>query len=161
MEGWSICPRCGGSLNRGHNRLWCERCGEVIYQNALLAAVALVRTPAGLLLVRRAVEPSRGMWGLPGGFVEADESPEEAVVRELAEETGLRGRVRRLVGASSQFSRFYGRQVVILGYEVEADGSPRPGDDALEVAFFPPERLPPLAFPAHRELVRAFLERPA
>jgi len=157
VEGWSICPRCGGNLSRGHNRLRCEQCGEVIYENALLAAVALVCTSEGLLLVRRAVEPSRGMWGLPGGFVEADESPEQAVLRELAEETGLQGRVLRLVGASSQFSRFYGRQVVILGYEVEADGVAQAGDDALEVAFFPPEQLPPLAFPAHQELVQAFL----
>ncbi|MCI4370683.1 MAG: NUDIX hydrolase, partial [Thermoplasmata archaeon] len=58
-----------------------------------------------LLLVLRAREPFRGTWALPGGFVEAAESVEDAVVRELREETGLRARTVGLVGVYSQPGR--------------------------------------------------------
>lgn len=60
---------------------------------------AIVHDRVGrLLLIRRGREPGRGLWSLPGGRVEPGESEPEAIVREMAEETGLRIRVLRLVG---------------------------------------------------------------
>jgi len=157
-----FCPYCGSPLERrrtheGRERAYCPRCERWIYENPVPAVAALVYRPGqGVLLVRRGVPPKEGEWALPSGFLELDESPEEAVLRELAEETGLTGVLRGLVAVASQPSRYYGR-VVVIGYEIQADGgTPRAGDDAREVAFF--VEPPPLAFEAHQILLDTFLQ---
>ncbi|SCG43165.1 NUDIX domain-containing protein [Micromonospora coxensis] len=73
----------------------CAACGETVWRNPLPVAVALlpVRTDAGLglVVVRRDIEPARGLLALPGGFIEYGEEWSQALVRELWEETGLVG----------------------------------------------------------------------
>lgn len=154
------CPLCGAPLVRRHadgrERLVCSRCSEILYQNPLPAATALVLDARGdLLLGKRAVAPARGEWCLPGGFIELGESMEEAAVRELAEETGLQGRVRSFVGCCYQTSRTYGG-VIIFGYRVEVTaGQARAADDMDAVAYFPLDALPPVAFESHRTLIES------
>lgn len=85
---------------------------------------------ARLLLVRRANEPGRGCWSLPGGRVEPGESDEQAVRREVAEETGLAVRVDRYVGGVRRRAPD-GACYDIHDYACRtAGGSLRPGDDA-------------------------------
>jgi 8-oxo-dGTP diphosphatase len=89
-----------------------------------------------LLLVRRGHAPSAGLWSVPGGRVEAGESEVEAVVRELAEETGLRVRPDRVLGRV----RIDGEGVVFTVTDwactaLDPDRQPVAGDDAAEVAF--------------------------
>lgn len=88
------CPLCGSGLETGsvggRTRLRCGRCPFVLYRNPASAALGVVLDPAArVLLIRRAIEPFRGHWALPAGYQEADESPEEALVREVREESGL------------------------------------------------------------------------
>ncbi len=157
-----FCPYCGSRLERRlhdhRERPYCPRCHRWIYENPLPAVAALVYRPSqGVLLVQRGVPPKQGEWALPSGFLELDEDPEQAVLRELAEETGLKGTQVHLVGVASQRSRYYGR-VVVIGYAVEAPtGTPVAGDDAAAVAFF--SSPPPLAFDAHQRLLDLFLDR--
>lgn len=152
------CPVCGATLVRRHaegrQRLVCSVCNEILYQNPLPAATALVLNARGeLLLGKRAVEPARGEWCLPGGFIEMGESMEEAAVRELAEETGLQGRVRSFVGCFYQTSRTYGG-VIIFGYRVQITaGQACAADDMESVTYFPLDALPPVAFDSHRKLI--------
>jgi len=89
-----------------------------------------------LLLVRRGHAPSAGLWSVPGGRVEAGESEVEAVVRELAEETGLRVRPDRVLGRV----RIDGDGVVFTVTDwactaLDPERQPVAGDDAAEVAF--------------------------
>lgn len=106
---------------------------------------AIVRDERGrLLLIRRARPPAAGSWSLPGGRVETGEVPEQAVVREVAEETGLTVTVETLTGRVRRDGPG-GVVYDIVDYTCHtchaAPGLPRAGDDAVEVGWFPPGAL--------------------
>lgn len=90
-----------------------------------------------LLMVRRGRNPGAGKWSIPGGRVEPGEAPEQAVVRELVEETGVRGECEALLGSLER--RGPDHHFVILDYLVRLVGAEDPvaGDDAAEVAWVP------------------------
>lgn len=155
------CAACGSRLEErkieGRRRALCVQCGAIAYENPLPVAAALVANDRGeLLLVRRARHPMKGMWCLPCGFVEKDEQIEEAALRELREETRLEGRVVRLLDTVTARNYFYGNLVMTTFEVASAGGSPTPGDDAAEARFFPPERVPPLAFPCQERAIERF-----
>lgn len=108
---------------------------------------------ARLLLVERKKDPYKGQWAIPGGFIEMDEELEDAVTRELEEETGLRGvplEQLRAFGTVGRDPR--GRQitVVFMGI-IEGRVALRAGDDAAKAEWFDIARLPTnMAFDHHR-----------
>lgn len=107
-------------------------------ERAEVAVGAIVVVDDRLLLVRRGRGVAVGRWAVPGGMVEPGELLAEAVVRELAEETGLEGVCGPLVGVAERFVE--GRHHVILDHRVtllDPDAEPRAGDDAAEVAWVP------------------------
>jgi 8-oxo-dGTP diphosphatase len=159
-----FCPLCGGRLERisrdGRMRLYCSQCDRILYENPLPAtAAAVLDNENSLLLVKRAMEPARGEWCLPGGFVELDEAPEQGVLRELREETGLEGTVDRLIGVVPEENPLYG-PLIIIGYQVSPHGGRlKAGDDAAEVSYFPLHRLPHVAFDSHQAIIDAMARR--
>ena len=123
-----------------------------------LTVDGIVEKNGALLLVKRGRPPFEGMHALPGGFVEAGETVEEAVVRELREETGLRTRVVRLQGVYSDPERDPRGHTVSAVFALEVVGGRlKGGDDAAEAAFFEPGKLPPLAFD-HDKVVADYLK---
>lgn len=98
---------------------------------------AVVVDDGRLLLIRRGHGPAAGEWSLPGGRVEERELLEEAVVRELAEETGVEGVCGDLVGVVERLGD--GHHFVILDYQVHVLEATEPvaGDDAAEAAWVP------------------------
>ena len=100
-----------------------------------------------VVAILRRNEPFRGMPALPGGFIELGERAEDAVVREVREETGLETRVVRLVGVYSDPARDPRGHVVSIVYEVErVSGALRAGTDAEAVVLLDPFRPPAMAF---------------
>ncbi len=112
---------------------------------------------ARVLLINRGNEPFKGMWALPGGFVGMDEDLEDAVARELEEETGLVGvqlEQIRTFGTVGRDPR--GRQITIvfMGIAEEEQTTIKAGDDAAQAQWFDIEKLPDdMAFD-HNEVVR-------
>jgi ADP-ribose pyrophosphatase YjhB (NUDIX family) len=141
----------------GRMRLYCSRCQTPIYENPVPAAcVVLVDDHKRLLLVKRRVAPKQGMWCLPGGFVECDETPERAAIRELQEETGLTGRINTLIGVTASPGTLY-TSILLIGYLVTCfSGSAMAGDDASDVHFFDNDNLPDVAFESHQSFIRIY-----
>lgn len=166
----AFCPQCGTALEiqlvGDRERPVCPRCGFVFYINPLVAVGALVEQEGKVALVRRRVEPGRGYWGLPAGYVEADESAEEAAVRETMEEAHL---VVELDGLLDAFSYGMGHdRGVLLVYAAHVvSGQIAAGDDAVDAGWFGPDELPEIAFRTHRAVLhkwrqaRAVVYRPA
>ena len=108
-----------------------------------------------ILLIQRKNEPFKDMWALPGGFVDMDETLEEGVVRELEEETGLKGvKLQQLHTFSTVDRDPRGRTIgtAFWGFTTKENSIVNGGDDASEAIWFSVENLPELAFD-HQEIV--------
>lgn len=101
MSNVPLCPHCA---HPNETPIVCDRCGWRWHQNPKPAAGTLLewQAPGGaepsVLLLRRAVEPGFGDWDLPAGYLDPGESPEEAAMRETAEEAGVEVELLRLIG---------------------------------------------------------------
>ena len=89
LDNWRFCPRCGGELNESEDHLLCAGCGERYWANAIPGVQGILERDGRVLLARRANEPRRGHWDLPGGFLDETEDPVDGLRREFREETGL------------------------------------------------------------------------
>lgn len=156
-----FCHFCASRLQNRHIdakvRLYCPRCRTPIYENPVPAAcVVLVDDRHRILLVKRSVAPKQGLWCLPGGFMETGETPEQAAIRELYEETGLTGRINTLIGVTTSPGTLY-TSILIVAYLVNRfAGSATAGDDASHVAFFDHTCLPDIAFESHLSFIRLY-----
>ncbi len=121
----------------------CDECGRDGHRNPAVAvdAVALREGESGteVLLIRRGVEPEiwEGRWAFPGGFVDIGEDPEDAVLRELREETGVDGFDPVALAIHGDPDRDPRKHLVALFYLVDVDpeAGPRGGDDAVDAAW--------------------------
>jgi 8-oxo-dGTP diphosphatase len=148
----NFCPRCGGALEDreafGRVRRYCPACAQIVFRDHKVAAGVLVVRDGAVLLVRRRRSPRRGTWTFPAGFVDFDEDPAEAAVRECREETGLEVEITRLVDVVAGREHEHGAHIVIVYRARLVGGEPRADDDVDRVAFFALDELPPLAFRA-------------
>lgn len=126
------------------------------YANPALTVDAVWIRRGKVLLVRRKNPPFRGYWALPGGFVELRETVEEALVRELREETGLSGRPSSIVGVYSGPDRDPRKPTTTVAFLVAGRRArPEGQDDAASAAWVPLSRAHPLAFDHERILADA------
>ncbi len=160
---WRFCPYCAGPLEKrdlfGRVRLYCPGCGNVIFQDPKVGAGVLVEENGKILLAKRAVPPERGKWGLPAGFMEWDETPEETAKRECFEETGLEVEIEGLFGIFHYRDDFRGPGIIIIYRARRVGGTLTPGDDASEIGFFSPDEIPAeIAFETNRRALALWKE---
>ena len=161
----NYCTRCGGELRFGpiegedRDRLACESCGHIAYVNPRLVVTTIPVTEAGeVILLRRGIDPGRGSWAQPGGFLEVDETVTEAAIRETLEETGLVVRPGEIVGLYSRLEA----AVVVLAFEAAVvRGAFRLNAEALEIRAFRPEAIPwpGIAFKTTQWALRDWMHR--
>jgi len=153
------CMHCGQRLVSAvpegdtRRRLVCIDCGFVHYINPRpVAGIIPVRDSGEVLLVRRDIEPRRGAWVFPGGFMDLGETAEETAVRETREEAHLEVENLRLVGVYTRVAP----GIVLIVYEARALGDARPGHETSEIRWFRPDEIPweELAFDSTYQALR-------
>jgi 8-oxo-dGTP diphosphatase len=119
----------------------CDECNG--WLNPALAADSAVRRGDEVLLIQRKYPPMAGSWAFPGGFVERDEDPMNAALRELKEETGMDGANAKLLMVMGNPQRDPRKHIVSIVYEIQVDEHQQPiaGDDAADARFWPIETL--------------------
>lgn len=139
------CMHCGQRLTTAvpegdtRRRMVCLDCGFIHYVNPRPVAGTLpVREDGHILLLRRAIEPRRGAWVFPGGFMDVGESAEEAAARETREEVNIAVADLQLLGVYTRVEP----GVVVIVYEARAIGEPSAGEEADEVRWFHPNDIP-------------------
>jgi ADP-ribose pyrophosphatase YjhB (NUDIX family) len=146
LDGWRFCPRCSSAIERGDGRARCEACGSLYYASSKATACALCVDEGGrVLLARRANEPFKGRWDLPGGFVEEGEHPVDTLRRELTEETGLEVEALEFVGVWVDRYPYETHTASTLNLYWTARilaGSPKAADDVDKLAWFRRDELP-------------------
>ncbi len=157
----TYCPVCGHKLvareEAGRIRQVCENCGYIHYVNPVPAVGIVIEMDGGVVLIQRMHPPHKGVWTLPSGFIEADESAEEAAIREAEEETGLKVEIDELAGVNS-FPEGPPQSGIMIFFRAHpVGGSLKGGDDAADARVFQPEEMPLLPFRTHREMMAQWL----
>jgi ADP-ribose pyrophosphatase len=163
----AFCPRCGSNELRrkvprrdDRERQVCGACDYVHYVGPVLAAGLVVRDGDRVCLVRRAHDPWRGRWSFPGGFVDLDEEPAAAALREVREEAGVVATIDALVGLFRSAGP-NGKPVVIAVYDGRCTGAVACARSAEvdDVCWFDARAIPwdELAFPETAAALRAVL----
>jgi ADP-ribose pyrophosphatase YjhB (NUDIX family) len=146
----NYCLRCGTQLvlaeRYGRQRKTCPACDWVYFADPKVAVATLIVQDGKVLLVRRNINPNRGMWTLPAGFVDAGEDPVHAAKRECLEEAGVQVKVSGLITVLFGQEHPRGAHIIIFYQADIVSGKLTPGDDVDQVAFFDRSSLPPLAF---------------
>jgi len=118
-----------------------------------LTVDAIIPYKGKIVLIKRANDPFKGYYALPGGIVEYGERVEDALLREVKEETGLNGKIYKLVGVYSDPDRDPRGHFVSICFVVIGKGELKAGSDAKEVGLFDLNNLPKLAFD-HEKMIK-------
>ena len=143
-----------GRVIEGREVEACPNDDFVLWHDPKVTTAVVIEVDGGVILGRRSIEPGRGLWCLPGGFVNDDEDPWDAAARECMEEINATVERIRLIGVFHIAKRTAPSMVGIAYQARLAAGSrPSPGAEMLEVGVFELAALPPLAFPSHRRVL--------
>ena len=158
--GYEFCRFCGARTlvqpGRPDTHLVCGGCKREIYVHSKPCAETVIIQDGHVLLVRRNIDPFRGYWDIPGGFLEEAELPDAGAIREAREETNLEVDLLGMVGMS--LDNYPGEEklvVLTISYLAEPLGNPKAGHEAEEVCYFAEQNIPErLAFGHARETIQ-------
>jgi len=140
-----FCPVCGGRLNNVKmkatepSRLICSACDFVFYLDPKVVACSILELDGKVVLLRRDIEPQKGKWVIPGGYVDRGEEVEAAAIRETEEECGLKTQIQHLLGVYS----YPGQLPVVIVYVAQyLSGDLIRGDETMEVKLLSEKQIP-------------------
>jgi ADP-ribose pyrophosphatase YjhB (NUDIX family) len=148
---YQFCPLCATPLVLrtvyGRTRPSCPACTFVQYPDPKVAVIALVNDGDRVLLVQRAVNPAKGQWTLPGGYMDAGELPDDALKRELMEEVSLPIRPLQLLEIFPMVVGSGRSNGIVLAYHAQPAEAGQIDlacqDDACDARWFWPDEFPP------------------
>jgi ADP-ribose pyrophosphatase YjhB (NUDIX family) len=111
---------------------------HILYENPNIVAGTIPVSDGKVWMLRRGIEPQKGYWTFPSGFMELGETVEEAAARETLEEICLDVEITGLIGVYSRPVT----SIVFIVYLAKAEGQAAPGDESLEVQAFSPDEIP-------------------
>ena len=157
------CQSCGGAVTHripdgdSLTRAVCDACGTIHYQNPKMVVGCLATFEDRILLCKRAIEPRLGLWTLPAGFMENNESAAEGAAREALEEANARVEIEDLY---TLYSIPHISQVYMMFRARLVDPDVSPGAESLEVKLAREDEIPwdQLAFQMVRRTLEHFLE---
>ena len=161
---FEFCPMCGGKFKsqnlKDHEptRLVCTECEFVFYLDPKVVACAIVEKEGKIVLLRRDIEPQKGKWVMPGGYVDRGEVVETAALRETEEECGIKIGLKNLQGVYS----YPGKLEVVVVYVAEVlSGSLMVGDETQAAKLFKTGEIPweELAFESTQDALRDYCKR--
>ncbi len=161
------CPHCGSAdfVAKSRKEFACRDCGFNFFPNAAAAVACVIEDSDGkIMLTKRARDPWKGCYDLPGGFVDPGESIEEAIHREMKEETGCDVHIESFI--CSRPNRY-----IFSGYEVNTTDIAfrcrlaehtvlRPSDDVSSIEWFSPSDIPfeKIHFPSIYEILKTYIQ---
>ncbi len=158
-EEFAYCPHCAAPLITrlvyDKPRRTCPECGYIYFTDPKVGVGVFVVNKGKLLLIQRRVEPQKGKWSVPAGFLDRGEDPKVTAVREALEETNLHVEIEDLIdvyfnpGATGP-----GASIFILYRARLLGGELHPGDDAADAGFFALDDLPEIAFASARDAIQ-------
>ncbi len=159
----NYCPECAGTVllkkieGDDRERFVCSTCLTVFYTNPKMVIGAIPEWDGNVLLCRRAIQPARGKWTLPAGYLENGETISECAVRETVEEAGA------LIADLTPYAlvnlpRI--NQVYFIFRSQLIENKFQAGAESLEVKLFPPAEIPwqELAFASIKEVLKLYCE---
>ena len=156
VEQIKYCQLCGTHLVRKYDRSkvrpFCEACNAFKYVDPKVAVVAIVPSDKTILLIRRAIEPHLGKWSLPSGYVDRGESIENALVREIFEETTICASPCHYIGVFSG----KGPVVVHVYVATHKSGTAKAAEEVSEIKWCELDEVPELPFPYDQEIMLAY-----
>jgi 8-oxo-dGTP diphosphatase len=156
-----FCPLCGAPLAREavppdhREHAVCTRCRFVFYLNPKLVGATIPEQDGCVLLTRRSIDPGRGLWTFPGGFVDWGETVTDAAVRETFEETGLKVDLTGLLNVYT----YPAAPVIVVYRAVVVGGALATCDENDQLEWVAPDAIPwpTLAFQSTREALREWM----
>lgn len=162
---WKYCPHCGGELNNETEEVYgtCIKCSQDWYKTPPPATIALIVKDNKILLSKRGIEPHKGKWDFPGGFIRQGESASESMIREIKEELGLTPLNVTLHKTFSNPGYQYKNDLtkpLDIAFKVELpEEEPSPHDDVDELKWFSLEGdMPDLAFPHTNKILESLID---
>ena len=159
----NFCLNCGHAVEEraafGKMRPVCPACKRIHFIDPKVAVAVLLERDGKVLLTRRVNDPRRGLWVTPGGFVDADEDPSAAAVRECEEETGLKIEIAELLDVLSTRGFPNSASIVIFYRGKVTGGELTAGDDADRVEWFGADELPEIAFESTTRVLERWVKK--
>ncbi|MBI3632559.1 MAG: NUDIX hydrolase [Candidatus Vogelbacteria bacterium] len=150
------CPMCKSDLvDTDLGRKRCSNCPYVFWNTPAPVVAMLIERGHGIVLVQRGVAPFKGGWCLPCGYIDPCETPEQAAIREVKEETGLDVEIIRLLEVCDPHPEK--NQIILFYLCREVGGILRGGDDSLDAQIYTKANMPQVCFSAHQDIIDEWL----